>query len=271
MNGLHYYWRPLLNSSHFEELPEEHKHNREIIRIIAKNDSNIILKLPQFIRKDKNFMLELVRLNTRCIVHVVNDICDDEEALLSLANCDLCIFGLASARLRNTRRFILKVAKLQQVCLSFAGKKWRDKKETAIIMLATYGEDLCYTSETLKDDDEVVDAAVKSYPLAFLMASKRFHSNPIYIANAINSMLCDGTFFYLKKRLTHNDLLDIHWPLIPEVLLNTRAMQILTNMKHTNYKNWCKVPELCVKMIKLNLKEKLPAYIYLDLIQVYLE
>lgn len=182
--------------SNLPKINFKNKNKREALKIIH-GDVSAIKDLPENLAKNKNFILELIRLSefTKLPLYFLEDIYKKDkdivyEAIKKTGNA----FQFAHESLKKDRKFVLKVVEYDGYALKYVDQKLKKDKEVALVAFkdfgtVDYGTGGClqYLDESLKNDREVVIAALAFNGTALEYASNELKKDKEIVLNAIRN------------------------------------------------------------------------------------
>mgnify|MGYP004598929249 CR=1 FL=1 len=179
--------------------------------------SDVNINLSNRLRNDKDFMLKAGKANYHVLKYIGEELCNDEEFLLSVAPFSKkgsdynSIIDHIGDELSNNKDFILEAAKEDIGFLKFIGNKLRDDKdfilegininpfvfecvserlkndkEVASKAFLEHDGTIKYIGDKLKDDEGFMLYVIKRSKYAFQYASDRLKNNREFVMKVFN-------------------------------------------------------------------------------------
>lgn len=169
------------------------QNDRTIVRDACRNFGKALKYASNDIKHDKNFVLALLRKNGNCFPFTTDEFRDDREMLLPLIRERVYYYRYISDRLRRDRE-IIDIVLNKKVSYCFLPWIYKDNPdlktdiEFALFHAPHLGKNIEYLSAEMRDNYDVVLAAVKADPNSFKFASEGMRSNlEIVIAAALQN------------------------------------------------------------------------------------
>jgi hypothetical protein len=189
-------------------------------RMIDVNGRNIA-HAAEWMRRDRSFVLAAADAGSQILQHVQESFTDDEEVMLRVIADNPFSIRHASGRLRADKDFVLRaideglyyecvegsLRNDHDVILRLANRRpydfdkfpdmFRDDREVALAAVSAdgYGPYLRHCSERLKDDPDIVLAALTHAPHPLKFASARLLNDKAFLMRAIRARPdCLGVF-----------------------------------------------------------------------------
>ena len=166
------------------------KTKKEILQIIER-DNSILEDLPNKLRKNKDFIFEVIKLCKQAPLplYYVDDIFKkDKEVVFEAIKQDEGAFQFAHKDLKKNKDFILEVLNFRGDVLRYIDNSLKKDKEVALLAFEDLvGYQLKYLDKALKNDFEVVYAAVSTHGSALEFASDKLKKNKDIALRAIRN------------------------------------------------------------------------------------
>lgn len=196
------------NGSALHNVLPELLHDRDIVLAAVRNSGISIKYAPRHFRADFEIVMAAVRSYGLALVHAAEELRGNADiAIEALAQSSLAMHSV-SPKLLEDKDFILRVVARSGGGLTYLPAAYHHYfGDKVIIMTAIttggYGLILETISDELRDDPEVVEAAIETYPFALEYASQRLRNDYGIVKRAIE--INPSAFRYASDRLRNND------------------------------------------------------------------
>lgn len=172
------------NNDFFYEIAKKHPHLLDKLKTRKIKDRDLLLKcifanpecikyLPQWVRKNKEMVLEAVKINGRLLLYT-STFFNDKDIVYAAVKSN----GMA---LESVDKCFKDDEELARIAVSNSpwsyrniSERLRDNKEITLIAVKGNGSVLAYASDRLKNHKEIVYAAVKNNAFAFQYVSDKY-------------------------------------------------------------------------------------------------
>jgi hypothetical protein len=151
----------------YRQLPLKFKEDREICKQLVKYETKLLRYIPQCYQQDRQFYLEIVKEHRSFFQDIQNIYGDDKEFLEAAITNN----GLFLSYAKNTD--LIK------------------NKEVVLKAVREHGEALQFADDSLKNDLDVINTAMKRHSTAFAYIGKEIlqkDSGKIFLSNAFKIM-----------------------------------------------------------------------------------
>lgn len=136
-------------------------------------------------RRDKTFMLNLVKANGLALEYASEILQGDEEVVIAaVSNCGYAI-RYASPRCRSNEGILIIAIHQDGRALEFAPCDMKDNNQMVSVAVNSRGKSLAYASKALRNNFDIVMDAVKNDPYALEYASSTLGDNREILLTAI--------------------------------------------------------------------------------------
>lgn len=164
-----------------------------LLRAVHLGEDDTDYPIPDDLATDREFALQLVRLNGKLLRKLSPELRSDPEVVLAAVHSDReghrhQVFGYASDELKNDRAVVRAALTIDSWSLGSVSKALRGDREIVLAAVSRGGWALADASEELRADREVVLAAVSNmqgYALQF--ASEQLRGDPEVVMAALNT------------------------------------------------------------------------------------
>lgn len=139
------------------------------------------------LKKDKNFILQVVKINGLLLQYVNEKLKDDEDVVFAAVKDNRLAFCYASERLRNNKELALLALKNDGQPLYHIGNLLKNDRDVVNQALENFGASIENIGLDLRDDKEIVLKAVEKYYYNLKYASERLKDDKDIVMAAIKS------------------------------------------------------------------------------------
>lgn len=166
---------------------EEFHYDGDIIKAYKYDghDYTDLENCPEFMRNDKDVVLDAVRYRADSIQFASEELRNDKDVVLEAVNRDGLVLEILSKEFQNDKDVILEAIKNDIEALEFASKEIKADKEF-LLKAIKYGSDaLLFASEEIKADKEFMFKAVKYNRWTLEFASDEIKNDKEFLLKAI--------------------------------------------------------------------------------------
>ena len=155
--------------------------------------TNFIKNVSPRLRSDKEFILKAVKTSGFFLLHIDPVFQKDKDVVFEAVKSDFCAFAWADESLKKDRDFVLACCKVNPGILQYVDGSLLEDREIAITAIETNGRALMFIGESFRDDKEIVlkaianshilDWVIINVPLAY--ASERLRNDPDVVKAAM--------------------------------------------------------------------------------------
>lgn len=224
-----------IRNGELTKLPFRFRNDRDVVIEFVKSNDYAAQYIPKKFLADKEIVIEMAKKNSHQLYYtpwwadvrvketkLSKDLLDDEEIILEMIKYDVnCNFpehnllALASNRLRTNQDFLLEIVAIDGMELGASSlealldEEFMRKavKINGAVIKYLYSEENGFVEKGkstihLRDDEEFLYDAVKTYPQALAYASKRLLADSSFIVNMIK--INPQAWFYVPNNIKNN-------------------------------------------------------------------
>lgn len=170
------------------------KSDREIILATLKSygwkleNSNLFkYTTDESLLKDRDFILEAVKLNPHILKYVSEAFKSDREIVLEAIKYEGSALEYASAFLQADKKLVLEAIKFDGCAIKFASTSLQDDKEVVLAAVKSNGSALYYANKRFTSDRKIVLQAVKDNGFTLAVADDLFKADKDLVLCAVKS------------------------------------------------------------------------------------
>ena len=196
-------WRYYGKNHYFdvsETLNDDSSNNEYAIKKVLRDPFDLE-KLDDVYKADKEVVMAAVQNGGSALEFASDSLKDDKEVVMAAVKESSFAFQYASDELKTDLDVIATGLK-NYLHLDKLPDKLKADKEVVFAFVATAGENLSdVKDETLRDDKDIVKAAVRNDSSAYEYASERLKADPEIISEALKNDNCSYAFRYFDDKL----------------------------------------------------------------------
>jgi hypothetical protein len=163
-----------------------------------KANSSCFSYLPEFVRKDRDIVLEVARIDGRELIHSFFFENDEEIAYEAIKSNGMALEAFGH-KIRDNEEYVKLAVSKSPWALQYASNRFKDNKEIIEMAIKQNGSTLIYASDRLKDNKGLAKKAVTSNPFAFQFVSDRLKDDEEIAYLAISKEIL--MYKYISDRL----------------------------------------------------------------------
>lgn len=183
-----------------EYLPLKYKDDKKFMTFYIKCDGRNINFVSNKLKKDLELTYLAINTTPYAVEFIDNEYKDNEKLICRLLNKNIRCFEYISERLRNDKKIIIKCIKILQslsikkssefdktfefeaaILLRYTSPINRSDKEIVLPLITLNGYALQYASNELKQNKEIVYAAISNCPESYIYADEKFFEDKDFL------------------------------------------------------------------------------------------
>lgn len=225
------------------ELKKDIQFYDKVSRIAVSNDIRAMQFASDNIKKDKALCLKVIKKNGMALAYMLPEFNDNKDNVLIAVQLNGDSLQFASDRLRNDPEVVLEAIKKEGEYLKHASVELRNNKELVILALNNskqYGNRILNSlSDNMKDDKDIIVAAMSGEPSCFSYGSDRLKNDKEFVLAAItmNNSNCRYIGEELKEEIGNND----PFKYLQSYLMHEKIQNTISSKENINSNNKMKI------------------------------